>query len=194
MQFNQYCLNVGPTYSPLAQHWNSIGWLSRFWWDCRITMPVTLSYPVAKNTVPREDDTLAQCWCNAGPPYSNLSPLSSKHEFINEYNIFPTLFKNATIWPSDTKRYIWSTCSWELFLIKVNRFHTRHHVSANKDTNIITINLIGSWPGLATFHRFFVSKQGISRVVLSEAVDLLYLKKTWWWLRAISAPRSGKCP
>ena len=31
--FTQCRFNVGPSSSPLAQPWNSIGWMSRVWWD-----------------------------------------------------------------------------------------------------------------------------------------------------------------
>ena len=31
--FTQCCFNVGPASSPLDQHWNSIGWMSRVFWD-----------------------------------------------------------------------------------------------------------------------------------------------------------------
>ena len=32
--FTQFYFNVGPPSSPLDQHWNSIGWMSRVCWEC----------------------------------------------------------------------------------------------------------------------------------------------------------------
>ena len=48
MVFTQCCLNVDPQSLTLAQHWNSIGWLSRVYWNCGIVMWVTLPYPVPR--------------------------------------------------------------------------------------------------------------------------------------------------
>ena len=33
--FTQCCFNVGPPSSTLAQHWNSIGWMSHVYWQCQ---------------------------------------------------------------------------------------------------------------------------------------------------------------
>ena len=39
--FTQCCFNVGPPSSTLAQHWNSIGWMSRVCWVVFIEILIT---------------------------------------------------------------------------------------------------------------------------------------------------------
>ena len=41
-----------------------------------------------------------------GQHYPNQDPLSFNHKYNRVYYFFVTLFKNATVWPSDLKRYI----------------------------------------------------------------------------------------
>ena len=67
----------------LFQHWNCIGWLSR-----TANAGDVLLLPSPEKPLPRKHDTLAQCWCNTGPPsvtlgqhYSNFITLSHNHEY-----------------------------------------------------------------------------------------------------------------
>ena len=116
MPFTRSCFNVELQPSTLAQHWVIVPCLLGY---CHIAMRVTLSYPDAKKATSQITRyRIAQCWCNDRPPsatlghhYPNQNPLSSwynniKYKYNREYYFFLTLFKNATVWPSDLKRYI----------------------------------------------------------------------------------------
>ena len=66
---SKHCFNVGPASSTLARYWNGIAWLS----PCLLTaMRMTLSYPDARKATSQITDTLAQCWCDDGPPSATV--------------------------------------------------------------------------------------------------------------------------
>ena len=68
VSFNQNCFNVDPQSSTLVRHWNTLGDCTIFS-NCWIIL-VTFKNPGVRNT--KKHDTLAQCWCNTGPPSATL--------------------------------------------------------------------------------------------------------------------------
>ena len=111
----------------LKQHWEIVSCLlGDFYADDAFTPPSP------EKTLPRYHDTLAQCWCHAGPPsatlgqhYSNQKPFKLLITNVIVIFFFWTLFKQATIWPSDLKRYIWlvhKDCFSKMYTVS----HTQH--------------------------------------------------------------------
>ena len=88
-----------------------------------------------------------------GRHYSNLIPLGPNHEYNREYIFFLALFKNATTWLRDLKRYIrhlHKNCSSEISTVS----HTRYHPLCKLGHNIIT----GGEPVAIKIATFFILK------------------------------------
>ena len=109
---------VGPT---LKQHWVIVPCLlpPLCWWR--------FAPPIARKATTQITHTLAQ-------HYSSLILSSPDHDIIMNILIFSAFFKNATIWPSDLKCYIWHLHKDR----NVNRFpHTTPHFPQIKTQTLL---------------------------------------------------------
>ena len=122
VDFTQCCFNDDPQSSTLARHLNSIVWLYRVFWLLHC-----YTGDGARNI--RKHDTLALCWCNAGPPsatlgqsYSNRKPLSANY-FIYSWMHFLEHFLKIKVPNVGTSNVIFDM--FRLVYRNVNRFpHT----------------------------------------------------------------------